>query len=142
MGMEAELGRDEGGPVGPSATAGGERRQDLAPLDVIAAGEVAPWAARWVGQATAGFVVLGVLLRVVRYLLNYPLWCDESMLAANFLDRGYVDLFRPLDFRQVAPLLFLLIELSAVKLLGFSELTLRLFPFLCGAASVPLFRHV
>jgi hypothetical protein len=88
------------------------------------------------------FVVLGLLVRVVRYLLNFPLWCDESMLAANFLDRGYLDLLRPLDYRQVAPVLFLAAELSAVKLLGFSELALRLFPCLCGVASVPLFWHV
>ena len=59
----------------------------------------------WLAQATTGFVLLGVLLRATRYLLNYPLWCDETMIAANFLDRGYVDLLRPLDFRQVAPLL-------------------------------------
>ena len=83
----------------------------------------------------------GCLLRVARYLLNFPLWCDETMIAANFLDRGYADLFRPLDYRQVSPVLFLVIELTAVKLLGFSELSLRLFPMVCGVASVPLFRH-
>lgn len=93
-------------------------------------------------QLTLGFVVLGILLRVVRYLLDFPLWCDETMLAANFLDRDYMDLFRPLDYRQVAPVLFLVIELATVKLLGFTELTLRLFPFVCGVLSVPLFRHV
>ncbi len=64
------------------------------------------------------------------------------MIAANFLDRGYVDLLRPLDYHQVGPLLWLAIELSAVRLLGFSEWSTRLFPFLCGLASVPLFRHV
>jgi hypothetical protein len=96
----------------------------------------------WVVQATAGFVALGILLRVARYLLNFPLWCDETMIAANFLDRGYLDLFRPLDYRQVAPVLWLAVELTSVKVLGFSELSLRLFPAVCGVASVPLFRHV
>lgn len=96
----------------------------------------------WVAQATVGFVALGILLRVARYLLNFPLWCDETMIAANFLQRGYLDLFRPLDYRQVAPLLWLAIELTSVKVLGFSEWSLRLFPFVCGVASVPLFRHV
>ena len=46
----------------------------------------------WVARVTTGFVALGVLLRVARYLLNFPLWCDETMLAANFLDKGYGDL--------------------------------------------------
>src|SRR5262249_28189153 len=45
-------------------------------------------------------------------------------------------------YRQVGPLLFLAIELTSVKLLGFSELSLRLFPAICGVASVPLFWHV
>jgi hypothetical protein len=100
-------------------------------------------ASDWVARATVGFVALGIVLRASRYLLNFPLWCDETMLAANFLDRGYSELlFQPLIYRQVGPVLFLLIELTAVKVLGFSEMTLRLFPALCAIASVPLFYHV
>ena len=111
------------------------------PVDVAPAGDAGFWAAPWIAQATIGFVALGVMLRVARYLLNFPLWCDETMIAANFLDRGYADLFRPLDYRQVSPVLFLVIELTAVKLMGFSELSLRFFPMACGVATVPLFRH-
>lgn len=111
-------------------------------VDVIPAGGDSMWSAGWVIQATTGFVALGVALRIFRYLQNFPLYCDESMIAANFLDRGFLDLFRPLDYHQVGPLLWLAIELAAVKWLGFSEWTLRLFPFLCGLATVPLFRHV
>src|SRR5262245_22469922 len=88
----------------------------------------------WVAWATAGFVALGLWLRAARYLLNFPLWCDETMLAANFLDRGYADLLRPLDYRQIGPLLFLAAELTSVRLLGFSEWSLRLVPALCGLA--------
>jgi 4-amino-4-deoxy-L-arabinose transferase-like glycosyltransferase len=130
MGVRSIMGREAEGV------------RDRSPLEVVPPGGGDDWLAPWVAQATMGFVVLGVLVRAVRYLLNYPLWCDEAMLAANFLDRGYADLLRPLDFRQVAPVLFLLLELTAVKLLGFSEMALRLFPFLCGIASVLLFRHV
>ncbi len=96
----------------------------------------------WIGLAALGFVALGVMLRLVRYLLNFPLWCDETMLAANLLDRSYLELLQPLDYRQVCPVLFLFIELTAVKLLGFSEFSLRLFPFACGVASVFVFWHV
>lgn len=88
-----------------------------------------------------GMVALGVALRLVRYLLRFPLWGDECMLAVNFLDAGYGDVIGPLQHFQVAPLLFLWTELSVVKLLGFSEWTLRLFPVLCGIGSVLLFRH-
>jgi hypothetical protein len=96
----------------------------------------------WLARATLAFLVLGVVLRLVRYLLTYPLWCDETMLAANLLDSSYVDMLRPLRYRQVCPVLFLFVELTAVKILGFSELSLRLFPFVCGLGGIFLFRHV
>jgi hypothetical protein len=102
----------------------------------------ASWSAPWVGQATWAFVALGIWLRISRTLLNFPLWGDESMLASNLIDRGYLDLTRPLSNNQVCPILFLWIERAVVDLLGFSELTLRLFPMLCGIAGVLLFRHL
>ena len=92
--------------------------------------------------ATWAFVGLGVLLRIVRYAMDYPLWWDEAFVAVNFIRRDYLDLLRPLDYGQVCPILFLWAELTVVKLLGFSEWSLRLFPLVCAIASVVLFRHV
>jgi hypothetical protein len=93
--------------------------------------------ARWVGW----FVVLGLLARTIRYAVCFPLWDDESFLCANFIDRGYAELARPLDFHQIAPLLFLWIERTAVWCLGYSELALRIFPFVCALVSIFLFRR-
>jgi hypothetical protein len=95
-----------------------------------------------VARATTAFVALGVVLRVLLYAANAPLWGDEACLAFNFLDRGYLDLLRPLDYGQVAPPLFLWAERATVDLLGFSEWSLRLVPLLCGIASVFLFRRL
>jgi hypothetical protein len=92
---------------------------------------------RWIGF----FVLLGLFARVMRYALRFPLWDDESFLCVNFVSRSYAELLRPLDYHQVAPLLFLWIERTAVRLFGFSELVLRLFPFACSIASVLLFRR-
>ncbi|HUY36237.1 MAG TPA: glycosyltransferase family 39 protein [Pirellulales bacterium] len=89
-----------------------------------------------------GFLVLGLVARTVRFLLRFPLWEDECFLAANFIDRGYLDLLQPLNYHQVAPLGFLWIELSCVKLLGFNEWSLRLYPFLASIASLFLFRRL
>ena len=94
------------------------------------------------GRLTWGLVGLGVLVRLVRYLVVYPIWHDEAFLAVNFLDRGFLDLLRPLDYMQVSPILFLWIELTMVRWLGFCEWSLRLFPAICGLAGVFLFRHV
>ncbi len=98
----------------------------------------ADWHARWIML----FLAVGVAVRLIRYLLRFPLWGDEAMLAMNFLDRDYAGLMQPLDFHQVAPLLFLWIELTAVKLLGFHEWSLRLFPLLCSLASLFLFHRL
>jgi hypothetical protein len=96
----------------------------------------------WIARATWGFLALGLFVRLVRFLVVYPIWPDEAFVAANFLNRGYLDLLRPLEFAQVCPLLFLWIELTVVRIFGFSEWSLRLFPALCGLASMVLFRHV
>jgi hypothetical protein len=93
-------------------------------------------------RATWGFVALGVLLRIFRYAMDYPLWWDEAFVAVNFIRRDYLELLRPLDYGQVCPILFLWAELTVVKLLGFSEWSLRLFPLSCAVAGVVLFRHV
>ncbi len=93
-------------------------------------------ALRW---ALLGFMILGVALRLVRYLQNYPMWCDETMLAANLLGRRSTDLAQPLLYRQVCPVGFLALEWAVVQLFGFSELSLRLIPLVCAVASVPLY---
>jgi hypothetical protein len=111
----------------------------MAPLDAGVSTATLRWPIS-LETAAWGFVAFGIALRLVRYLLCFPLWGDESMLAVNFLNRGYAELVNPLEYNQICPLLFLWIELSAVKLLGFSEYSLRLFPALCGVASVFLFR--
>ena len=98
----------------------------------------ADWHARWIML----FLAVGVAIRLIRYLLRFPLWGDEAMLAMNFLDRDYAGLMQPLHFHQVAPLLFLWIELAAIKLLGFHEWSVRLFPLLCSLASLFLFHRL
>jgi hypothetical protein len=98
-------------------------------------------ASRHVEAAIWVFVGLGVLLRIARYAMNYPLWWDEAFVAVNVIRRDYIDLMRPLDYGQVCPILFLWAELTVVKLMGFSEWSLRLFPLGCAVASVVLFRH-
>jgi hypothetical protein len=92
-------------------------------------------------RLTWAFVGLGILLRIARYAMDFPLWWDEAFVAVNFIRRDYLELLRPLDFGQVCPILFLWAELTVVKLMGFSEWTLRLFPLACAVISVVLFRH-
>ena len=88
---------------------------------------------------TLALVVLGVLWRIVRYLLRFPLWDDEAFICLNFLELDYLGLTRELRNCQVAPLLFLWGELTSLRLFGASELAMRLLPFVAGTASLFLF---
>ncbi len=97
---------------------------------------------RRVERVIWAFVGLGVLLRIGRYAMDYPLWWDEAFVAVNFIRRDYLALLRPLDYGQVCPVLFLWAELTVVKLLGFTEWSLRLFPLVCAILSVVLFRRM
>jgi hypothetical protein len=90
---------------------------------------------RW----AVALILLGVLWRTGRYLLQFPIWGDEAFVCVNLLERGYAELLEPLRFNQVAPLLFLWGELAAFRTLGGSELALRLLPFLAGLGSLVLF---
>ena len=95
----------------------------------------------WAGRAAWAVVGLGVLLRVARYALDFPLWWDEAFVAVNLLRRDYAGLLRPLDYGQVCPLLFLWVERAVVGICGFSEWSLRAFPMACAIGGVVLFRH-
>jgi hypothetical protein len=90
---------------------------------------------RWIGW----MIVVGIASRLFRLLLVFPLWSDEAFLSSSLLDRGYLDMFRPLDYHQVCPAGFLWIQLTVVRLLGFSEVTLRLTLFLASTLALLLF---
>lgn len=90
---------------------------------------------RWV----LAFMILGLVARCVRYFLRFPLWEDECFLSANLIDRDFAGLLEPLNYHQATPVLFLWMQLAVSKLFGFSELSLRLVPFLAGLGSIVLF---
>ena len=83
-------------------------------------------------------IVVGIALRVVEFARNRPLWLDEAMLSLNIATRSFVDLARPLDYDQSAPVAYLWLERLAVDIGGVNELSLRALPFLAGLALVPL----
>lgn len=84
-------------------------------------------------------IVFGALLRLTQFLSNRSLWLDEAKLALNIVNRSFVQLCKPLDYGQGAPIGFLMLERSALHLFGSGEYALRLFPFLAGMISLLLF---
>lgn len=85
------------------------------------------------------FLGLGFFLRATRYLIRFPLWGDEYLLAENFLPPHWGILAGPLKNGQVAPLGFLAGEIFCVRWLGFHEWTLRLSALLCSLIALWLF---
>lgn len=92
----------------------------------------------------AVWVLIGIggIARISQYASNRSLWLDEAFLALNLTSRSYAELLSPLANHQIAPIGFLLIERFFIEMLGKSEYALRLFPLLCGLASLLLFVFV
>lgn len=85
-----------------------------------------------------GLFTFGLLIRTRLYLSNLSLWNDEAALALNIVGKSFMDLLHPLDLNQVAPIGFVWIERAAILILGNNEFSLRLLPFICGVATLPL----
>jgi hypothetical protein len=81
---------------------------------------------------------LGALLRLWQYWPGASLWADEANLALNIIERPLGHLLGPLDYRQVAPPGWLILEKATITLFGEGERALRLVPFLGGLLALPL----
>src|SRR5262249_21455696 len=96
-------------------------------------------ARRW----TVILLVAGVLWRLVRYGLAFPLWSDEAAVMLSLVQRhGYADLLRPLDYGQVAPLGFVAAQFTALQLGGTSEYALRAPGLVTGLTALLLFARL
>src|SRR5437899_1877093 len=93
-------------------------RDRLRPIEVPEPGRCGP---RFVSAATVALLLVGLLWRVIRYAVCFPVWGDEAFLAISLCERSLAGLARPLEYWQVAPWGFLAAEHGAVELLGRSE---------------------
>lgn len=82
---------------------------------------------------------IGIAVSLTQYGFNRSIWLDEGMLAINFFDANFIDLLQPLQYNQVAPVLFLLVEKLLFQLIPHPEYALRLFPLLLFWGSLFLF---
>ncbi len=85
------------------------------------------------------FVVVGVLARIVRYLVDLPQQEFEVDIAENLIQLSYLGLARGVVNFQAAPVLWLWIEKAIADLFGMNAYALRVFPLLASIASLLLF---
>ena len=92
--------------------------------------------------APGALYALGAALRLWQYGAGASLWADEANLALNIVEHPLERLLGPLDYRQVAPPGWLLVEKLTVMMFGEGEHALRLLPLLGSLAALPLGWHV
>ncbi len=113
----------------------------LIPLNITDKLDHSPEIQRWERWMTV-FLLLGLAVRCVRYFVHYPLWEDECFTGVSIYKRGFLELLTPLEYHQVAPVLFLWLGKLCTLVFGFNELALRLPAFLCSLVSLWLVWHV
>ncbi len=97
--------------------------------------------------ALALIFLIGFGLRLRLLIHNPSLFCDETALALNVINRNFAGLFQGLDHMQVAPPLFLVTTKILYNLVNAGndlyarDLIFRTFPFFCGVVSIPLFMY-
>jgi len=81
-------------------------------------------------------IILGAVARVRYYLADISFWIDEAAVALNVLNKSFAELLQPLDYNQVAPVGFCILEKAAISLLGNNEFAFRLLPFVAGIVAI------
>ena len=85
-------------------------------------------------------IMIGTFSRVYLYLRNDALDPNEAAVVISAINKIFHSFFTsPLEFYQIVPLGFMFCLKICVNLFGYSEYILRLYPFLCGIASLFIF---
>ena len=89
--------------------------------------------------ALGAFLVAGVVLRLWHFASGSSLWLDEAYVATSIINRNWAGLLQSLEYGQVAPIGWLLIEKAAFEVLGGVEYSLRFPQFILGLAALVMF---
>lgn len=109
---------------------------DSLPNSYADTNKVQPKTSKIINQLAFLAIAYGIIIRLAQYISNRSLWGDEAWIALNIVNRSYLELLQPLDYKQAAPPGFLWIEKLAVQLFGNNEYALRLFPLIAGIVSL------
>jgi len=87
--------------------------------------------------------IIGLILRLIQFAFHTSMWFDELTCALNVRDRSFYQLITgSLDYNQVAPVGFLLLEKLATVIFGINDHAYRFFPFLFSVFSLVLFLKI
>lgn len=94
--------------------------------------------------ALISIFAVGILLRIFVYCRNISFWGDEASIALNLINKSYLELFKGLDYLQVAPPGFLILSKFILNIFNpkidyIRDLLLRFFPFVFSCLSLLVF---
>ncbi len=78
----------------------------------------------------------GIFLWSINWWANRPLFIDEANIARNLYDRSFGGLFSPLDHRQYAPPLYLVMAKMCGTLFSYGERSLRIPAMIGGLLTI------
>lgn len=84
-------------------------------------------------------ICLGIYFRINQYLQNRSLWLDECFFAYSVFNNELLNNLQFQKYHQCSPIGFIFIEKIITLLIDHSEYSLRLFPLVCGIASILFF---
>lgn len=84
-------------------------------------------------------LAIGISLRLMHFMGGRSLWIDEAMLAINIVERSYQDLLKPLDYHQMAPAGWLLIQRFLHEIWSQVEYSQRFVSLIASIGSVAIF---
>jgi len=93
----------------------------------------------WFKTSTYIILFVAISLRIIGYFRQTSFFLDEANLARNIAEKSFFDLFFPLEYQQYAPPFFAQFCKATAEIFGYSEMGLRVFPFLAGIVSLVLF---
>ena len=85
------------------------------------------------------FSILSLGIAIFQYFYNRSLWHDEVSIALNIIHKNSFELLKPLDYGQVAPILYLEFTNFFTSIFPQVEYGLRIFPLICFGCSIFLF---
>lgn len=74
------------------------------------------------------FILIGCFFSLAQFFQDRGMWMDEASLVSNIINSSLLDLFKPFENGQVAPILYLVIQRSLFIVFGNSDLVFRIFP--------------
>lgn len=87
-------------------------------------------------------MIICIFLRILFYSYHRPFWNDECALALNIMDFNFLNCFKPLNYGQAAPPLFLIISGLFSKIIPNVEFSLRFFPLISSILSIFVFYNL